>query len=170
MEDSRKAAVGRRKTWQGHDERDEELCREGAYQLFDALTDSTEEELYTAGEMVKDAFWFADKGEEYQSSSKELENKMYERSTRLLKEARDTIGLPYEPMENRGNGWWKSYRRGNSEEVRKEVQKEHLAEYGDEEIATELTQLLLEAANVHDQNDWGAVDTKLEDYYETVLS
>ena len=169
MEDSLKAAVGRRKTWQGHDEKDEELCRNGAYQLFDALTDSPEEDLYNAGEMVKDAFWFADKGEEYQDMSKELENKMYQRSTRLLKEARGRVGLPTEPMEHRGNGWWRSYRRGNSNEVQKEIQKEHLDEYGDEIKATKLTKLLFEAANMHDQDDWRAVDSKLEDYYETVL-
>jgi hypothetical protein len=168
MNKSQKAAEGRRKTWQGHDERNEDLCVEGGYQLFDALTDSKEETLYEAGQMVKDAFWFADKAEEYQETDEALEDKMYERSTRLLKEARDRVGLSYEPMEHRGNGWWKSYRQDDKLGVLKNIAKENLSEVG--VLGTfGSTKLLLEAAKAHDENDWQKVDNKLKEYYDIVI-
>lgn len=168
MSKSEQAAVGRRKTWQGHDEEDEELCVEGSYQLFDALTDSSESALYMAGEMVKDAFWLADKAEEYQDIDEDMESKLYNRSTRLLKEARDTVDLPYESMEHRGNGWWKSYRQDDKLGLVFNLVKEHITENGFSG-AFKSTKLLLEAAEAHDNDDWHEVDEKLEDYYDVVL-
>lgn len=169
MDEIRQAAVGRRKTWQGHDERNQELCAEGAYELFDALTDAEDEDLYHAGEMVKDAFWMADIAEEYQEEENTYdENRMYARSTRLLKEARDRVGLNPRPMTYRGSGWWKQYRRENKMGALTFVALEHFSEIGWRKTY-DSTKLLLEASTGHDTDDWDSVDEKLEEYYELVL-
>ena len=84
----------------------------GAYSLFSALTESSDEELHLAGQMVKDAFWHADEAERYQGEDVNSEEQEYRRATRLLKEARDTVEMDCEVMEYRGYGWWKNYRRG----------------------------------------------------------
>lgn len=134
-DEARLAAEGRMQTWKGHDlmEGDvpagEQLCYDGAYQLFDTLTEADEDELDTAARMVKDAFKISDYAEEQQGNDRKREEQLYNQSTRLLKEARDQVGLKWKPIEQRGNGWWIAFRRDDTKNLVKnlygELKREH---------------------------------------------
>lgn len=170
MKPASKAAEGRRKIWQGHDKRDSKLVRDGAEKLYSVLSDSSEEELEKAGKMIKDSFWMADEAEKYmEEDNPAREGKMYDRATRLLKEARDQVSLPYSSMDCRGNGWWMAYRRGDNNRVEREVQAEHEEDLGDIMAARESTENLLEAFKAHDRDNWDEVEENLEEYYEVFL-
>ncbi|MDY6769003.1 MAG: hypothetical protein SVW02_02760 [Candidatus Nanohaloarchaea archaeon] len=165
-----RAAVGRRKTWQGHDQEDADLCAEGAYDLFDALTDADEQSLETAAEFVQEAFWLADEAEQYQGDKPKLENQKYREATSRLKSAREVVGLAVRPMEYRGNGWWKHYRRANKIRFLTSLTAEHIAEIGWNTGAFRATGILLDAAKEgHDVDDWAYVDDRLEDYYDLAI-
>lgn len=164
------AAHGRRKTWQGHDERDEELCEEGAYELLDALTGEVDDKaLQESAEMTRRAFWTADKAEEHQDQGNpDLENQAYQRATELLKDSRENVGLPERPMDHRGK-WWKAYRNENKSGLFLNLAREDYSHTG---LGGTLgnTKLLLEAAKAHKENDWPTVDGKLEEVYRDVLT
>lgn len=166
----RQAAVGRRKTWQGHDERDKALCTEGAYELFDALTDADEEDLTAAGDLVQQAFWLADEAEGYQGDDPDREAWKYHEATTRLERARQRVGLRTEPMWHRGKGWWKAYRRDNKLGVVTGLVQEHAAECGWRPAAFRATKRILDAADAHDEDDWRRVDDHLTDYYDIMLS
>lgn len=168
MDQKTRAARGRRKTWQGHDERDSEMVVEGARTLYSALT-GEDEISRAAGQMVKDAFWMADEAEKYQGTDAEREEVFYGRATRLLKEARDMAGLDWSPMEHRGNGWWKAYRRREEEKLEEQIREEHQADLGSGAEYEEATGYLLAASEKHAEDDWQGVQDKLENYYDIVL-
>lgn len=163
------AAVGRRKIVQGHDEENGDLIQEGARELYSALTDADEESLEQAGRMMEDAFYFADEAEKHQMrGDKNREKMMYDRSTRLLKELRDEVGLAWEPMEYRGNGWWKADRQDNDLGVIYGLIREHVAEFGYTLDAFRATKKLIEGNLQHKKNNWEGVDYLMTDYYEIV--
>lgn len=169
MKSPKRAAEGRRMIWQGHDELDEELCEQGAYQLYDVLTPANESKKGRASELVRKAFWLSDKAETYQRKDPEREEKIYEKAGDHLKESRSLVGLETDSVEHT-IGWWKAYRHENNEEVYENLFREHLVKIGDEPLAEECTALLIEAARKgHDQDDWDFVEEKLEEYYEKIL-
>lgn len=170
-DEARLAAEGRMQTWKGHDlmEEDvpagEQLCYDGAYQLFDTLTEADEDELDTAARMVKDAFKISDYAEEQQGYDKEREEQLYNQSTRLLKEARDQVGLKWKPMEERGNGWWKDFRRDDYTSLFSNLYKELEKEQNSKLAAISSTYRHFRAMIAHNEDNWDKVKEQLTPHY-----
>lgn len=159
------AAKYLRMVWQGHDELNEQLCTNGAYGLYSILTDADEPSKRKAAELVKSAFWISDEADKFRANENR-EDMMYQNAKQHLIKSRELVGLEIRSPQFTV-AWWKAYRHKDKSVLLENLVKEHLCQIGnDHETAKQCADLLIEAANYHKERNWGAVEKKLEEYFE----
>jgi len=173
METAKHAAQYLRMIWQGHDERSEKICEDGAFGLYNILAPAASDySKKEAAKLVREAFWAADKAEEFQAQNELEENLMYKNAEECLNKSRSIVGLETQSVQFT-IVWWKAYRHKDKEALLENLVKEHLCQVtgnNSSDVAKKCSYIILEAAAEHKKRDWKAVDNKLTEYFEIYLS
>lgn len=163
------------KVWQGHDEKNEKMCVNGACGLYSILTDASPMLRGRAAEKLMQAYWKSDEAETYQKLAErcqeleysEKEDECYNDACRLIETSRALVGLEMKSAQFTAK-WWKAYRHKDEDAVLENLVKEHMCQItinNNVEIASKCSYLLARAAVAHKERRWTVVEDILNEYF-----